>query len=205
MGLGSQLQFSYLSFESKQPILIPKSHLAVRLVRFQHQLLKHSGVDVLLTSLRNQFWIVGAKALAKHVKKQCLPCQKQDAAASSQLAAPLPAVRVRPAEPFAVTGVDHAGPLYCCDQPGKKLYMLLFRCGVVRAVHLELVFFLSSPETLMAFRRFVVRRGVPRYVFSDNAKDFRHAVGVWLGNLVSSICDTCYIWNDSLWADITTG
>ena len=116
---------------------------------------------------------MGARALAKQVKKRCLPCQKQDAAASSQLAAPLPAVCVRPAEPFAVTGVDHAGPLYCCVQPGKKLYVLLFTCGVVRAVHLELVSFLSSPETLMAFRRFVARRGVPRYVFSDNAKGFK--------------------------------
>ena len=173
MRVGGRLQFSDLSYDSKHPILIPKSHLAVLLVRFQHQLLKHGGVDVLLTSLRNQFWIVGARALAKQVKKRCLPCQKQDATASSQLAAPLPAVRVRPAEPFAVTGVDHAGPLYCCDQPGKKLYVLLFTCGVVRAVHLELVSFLSSPETLMAFRRFVARRGVPRNVFSDNAKGFK--------------------------------
>ena len=173
MRVGGRLQYSDLSYDSKHPILIPKSHLAVLLVRFQHQLLKHGGVDVLLTSLGNQFWIVGARALAKQVKKWCLLCQKQDAVASSQLAAPLPTVHVRPAEPFAVTGVDRAGPLYCCDQPGKKLYMLLFTCGVVRAVHLELVSFLSSPETLMAFRRFVARPGVPHYVFSDNAKGFK--------------------------------
>ena len=91
------------------------------LVRFQHQSLKHGGVNVLLTSLSNQFWIVVARALAMQVKKRCLQCQKQVAAASSQLAAPVLAVLVRPAEPFAVTGVDHAGPLHCCDQPAKKL------------------------------------------------------------------------------------
>ena len=64
MRVGGRLQFSDLSYDSKHPILIPKSHLAVLLVRFQHQLLKHGGVNVLLTSLRNQIWIVGARALA---------------------------------------------------------------------------------------------------------------------------------------------
>ena len=44
---------------------------------------------------------------------------------------------VKPAEPFAVAGVDHDGPSLLL-WPGKELYVLLFTCAVVRAMHLEL-------------------------------------------------------------------
>ena len=60
-----------------------------------------------------------------------------------------------------MTGLDHAGPLYCCDFPGKKFYVLLFTCTVIRAVHLELVDSMSCEATVMALRRFFARRGMP--------------------------------------------
>ena len=58
--------------------------------------------------------------------------------------APLPCDRVTKSLPFAVTGLDHAGPLYFVDYPKHKFYVLLFTCGVVRALHIELVNSLSS-------------------------------------------------------------
>ena len=87
--------------------------------------------------------------------------------------APLPKERVSQAPPFTITGMDHAGPLYCSDHPGQKFYILLFTCAVVRAVHLELVESMSQPETDLALRRFVARRGMPDVVWSDNAKGFQ--------------------------------
>ncbi|MCH2241292.1 MAG: hypothetical protein MK041_05035 [Aquabacterium sp.] len=86
--------------------------------------------------------------------------------------APLPKDRVQKTPPFAVTGIDHAGPLYCADDPGKKFYILLFTCAVVRAVHLELVESQSQKETDLALRRFIARRGRPITIWSDNAKGF---------------------------------
>ena len=76
------------------------------------------------------------------------------------------------APPFSVTGLVHVGPLYCCDFAGKKLYVLLFTCAVIRAVHLELVESLSCESTVMALRRFIYRRGMPSVLMSDNAKCF---------------------------------
>ena len=70
---------------------------------------------------------------------------------------------------------NHAGPLYCCDTPLKKYWVLLFTCGVVRAVHLELVDTLSTYDTVLAFRRLVARRGLPKVIYSDNAKGFVEA------------------------------
>ena len=167
-----RLQFSQLSFDEKHPILLPKCHLAVLLVRFQHVLMKHAGVSTMITALRKCYWIIGVRRIAKRVKKTCASCQQQDAAACSQPMAPLPPERVNPAVPFAVTGLDHAGPLYCCDMPRKKFWVLLFTCCVVRAVHLELVESLSTPETILAIQRLSARRGLPEVIYSDNAKGF---------------------------------
>ena len=100
-----------------------------------------------------------------------MPCKRQDSSPRQQPMSPLPDLRVTQSFPFAVTGLDHAGPLYC-DFPRKKFWVLLFTCGVIRAVHLELVESLSSEQTLLALRRLASRRGLPRVIFSDNAKGF---------------------------------
>lgn len=167
-----RLHQSDLTFDEKHPILLPRCHLAVLLVRFQHSLMKHAGVSTMMNALRKCYWILGLRRIAKRVKKMCVSCQRQDVPACSQRMAPLPAERVTPAVPFAVTGLDHAGPLYCCDIPRKKFWILLFTCAVTRAVHLELVDSLSSPETVLALRRLAARRGLPQQLFSDNAKGF---------------------------------
>ena len=134
--------------------------------------MKHAGVSLILSSLRNHYWIIGVRRIAKRVKKNCISCQRMDAAPYAQPMAPLPDVRVTPAVPFAVSGMDHAGPLYCLEDPRKKFWILLFTCAVIRGVHLELVESLSSLETMLALRRMAARRGLPKVIFSDNAKGF---------------------------------
>ena len=48
-------------------------------------------------------------------------------------------------------------------------------CASTRAIHLELTQGLSVPAFLLAFRRFVSRRGLPATLISDNAKTFKAA------------------------------
>ena len=109
------------------------------------------------------------------MKRECLSCQRLDAPAGSEIMAPLPELRVTQAPPFSVTGMDHGGPLYCCDFVGRKFYVLLLTCAVVRAVHLELVDSLSCDTTVLALRRFISRRGMPSILMSDNARGFHAA------------------------------
>ena len=167
-----RLQFSALSWSEKHPMILPKGHLAKLLTRFHHRFLKHAGVSAVISSLRNEFWILGVRRIAKQVKKECVACQRQDCPPCSQPMAPLPSERVKQSNPFAVLGVDYAGPLFCADFPQKKFWILLFTCAVTRAVHLELVSSLSTAETLLALRRLAARRGLPQIIFSDNAKGF---------------------------------
>lgn len=169
----SRLTNTDMSLGDRCPVLVPKGHLADLLIRFQHERLKHSGVDTLLTSLRCEYWIVGVRRAAKRVKRTCLACQRQDAVALNAPVAPLPAVRTSKAPPFAVTGVDFCGPLFVL--PKKKVYVCLFTCAVTRAVHLELVDSLALADFLLAFRRFCARRGTPSTIYSDNARTFSAA------------------------------
>ena len=54
-----------------------------------------------------------------------------------------------------------------------KSYICLFTCASTRAVHLELTHGLDVNSFLLAFRRFVGRRGLPATIISDNATTFR--------------------------------
>lgn len=175
MRVKGRLQMSELSYEDKHPIILQSNHAALLLVRFQHKLLKHAGVGTLVTSLRDGYWIIGLRRLAKQVKRECVFCQKQDARACSEPAGPLPELRVTQSPPFTVTGIDFAGPLFCRDHPKDKFYVCLFTCAVIRAVHLELVDSLSLLEFMMALRRFAARRGLPSVLYSDNATTFKGA------------------------------
>ena len=175
-----RLQLAGLAEDEKHPIIIPKGHFGVLLARHIHYSQKHAGVNQMLVALRNQFWLVSARSICKSVKHRCVSCQRQDAKPVDQCRAPLPALRVTPAPAFSVTGLDHCGPLYCCDCPGKKFYILLFTCAVVRAIHLELVESVSCKDTMLALRRFFSRRGMPSVILSDNAKGFKAAAGQML-------------------------
>ena len=68
----------------------------------------------------------------------------------------LPTDCIHPSAPFAVSGLDHAGPLHCIDSGDSKKYIVLFTCAVVRAVHIELVDSLNFDDTALAIRRFVI-------------------------------------------------
>lgn len=164
-----------LSYEEKHPIILPRCHVSLLLVRFQHTLMKHAGVSTLLSCLRDKYWIIGLRRLAKSVCHECVSCQRHDSRACSQTEAPLPRDRIQRSAPFSVVGVDHAGPVYCSDTGDKKYYILLFTCGVVRAIHLELVPSLSLDDFILAFRKFCARRGIPNTIYSDNAKTFKGA------------------------------
>ena len=89
--------------------------------------------------------------------------------------------------PWTNTGVDYAGPVYVRseeqssssqDTSSIKMYISLFTCASTRGVHLELVESGSGEQFLSAFRRFAGRKGVPRVLMSDNAKNFKSCIKV---------------------------
>ena len=170
-----RLEKAHITYAAKHPVILAKCHFATLMVRSLHVRMKHAGVSAMIAHVLASFWILGLRRLAKRIKHECVRCARFDARACDQLPAPLPAARVQPSVPFAVVGLDYAGPVYCSDFPGSKFYILLITCAVVRAVHLELTASLSLEDFLLAFRRFCARRGSPTVVYSDNARTFKGA------------------------------
>jgi len=66
--------------------------------------------------------------------------------------APLPAVRVRDAPPFTVTGVDFTGAQEENHQE-VKVYICLYTCATSRAIHLEIVNDLTVDMFLLSFSK----------------------------------------------------
>jgi hypothetical protein len=182
--VSGKIQLSELAYESKHPLILPRCHGTLLLVRFVHLSQNHAGVEAMITKLKADFEVFVLRQMAKSVKKSCMSCQRWDSRACNETIAPLPKARVTKAPVFTVTGLDFAGPVYCIDFPGQKFYICLFVCGVVRAIHLELVDSLTSEDFILAFRRFSALKRVPSIVYSDNGRNIvggQRALGRYLG------------------------
>ena len=139
-----------LLYDEKHPILLPKCHITYLLVKDQHELMKHAGVNTLITAVRGKYWILSLRK--KKICKVCIDCQRHDSRPCQQIVSPLPEDRIKKTPPFSICGVDHAGPLFCSDTGDRKLYIALFTC----AVHVELVDSLSAEDFILALKRFAV-------------------------------------------------
>ena len=53
-----------------------------------------------------------------------------------------------------------------------KAYGVIFTCLVTRAVSLDIALDLTTEGFLLAFRRFIALYGQPKYIRSDNGKNF---------------------------------
>lgn len=155
----------------RSPVVLPSDHeLVKRLIRERHLLASHAGTQFVLNNLRQQFLIHRGRKTVRGVLTKCVRCRRFTAKSVDTPAPPLPEDRVRDALIFEVTGVDVAGPMYL--KGGGKTWILLFTCAVYRAVHLELITSLSTPEFMLGLRRFVARRGRPKVIYSDNGTNF---------------------------------
>ena len=83
-------------------MIIPKGHLSTPLACDAHISLKHTGVNFMVISLWDPYWLVGVGSVCKRVKHMFMPCRRQNAQCGEQVMAFLPQLRVNPAPPFAI-------------------------------------------------------------------------------------------------------
>ena len=169
----TRLEHADVDESTKNPIILANHHVTKLMLFDVHIRRFHQGVEGCLSFLRRRFCIIGGRRLLRSIKGSCVTCRRFDAKPASEAAPPLPSDRVVYQRPFAVVGVDHAGPLIVKERGDHfKAWILLFVCATTRAVHLELVMSLSTEEFLRCYRRFVARYGQPSLVRSDNASVF---------------------------------
>ncbi|XP_064464333.1 uncharacterized protein LOC135375586 [Ornithodoros turicata] len=165
-----RLQYSDLHESAKHPIVIPSDHpITAMLIIRAHTRLLHAGVQETLAELREEHWIIRGRQVVKKTLHGCRICHRAKAQACSEATAPLPRDRLSQAPPCTVTGTDYPGPLYykCSERSARKCYILIFTCAVTRAVHLGLTKSMLAEDFLMAFRRFLSRRGILETMYSE--------------------------------------
>ena len=170
-----RLDKSY-SNDSKPPALLPTHHtLSHLIIEKVHCGLMHAGVAHTLAQLRCNFWIPKGRREVAHVLKKCVTCRRMEGPAFQlPTMPPLPVERVARSAPFQYVGLDYFGPLYVSGSVS-KVWICLFTCLAIRAVHLEWVSSLSTLDFISCLRRFIARRGVPTMLYSDNAAQFKLA------------------------------
>ena len=173
--VGGRLTNAPITEESKHPVIIPKnSGISDLIARHFHQVAGHSGLEHVLSLIRERFWLVGARVVLKKMLNNCVSCKKRQAAVAKQKMAALPYHRVTPDKPpFTFVGVDCFGPFTI--KRGRSLvkrYGVLFTCLTMRAVHIEVVHSLDTSSFMNALRRFIARRGQPEIIRSDNGTNF---------------------------------
>ncbi|XP_062557443.1 uncharacterized protein LOC134222316 [Armigeres subalbatus] len=174
--VGGRLAHSEESLHFKHPIILPARHAFTELIlRHYHQKYLHAGPQLLLASVRQRYWPLGGRNLAKKIVHQCQRCFRAKPSTIQQLMGELPAARVSVSRPFSKTGVDYFGPVYLKEGRGRKptkAYVAIFVCMATKAVHMELVSDLSTERFLQALRRFFACRGRCSDVYSDNGTNF---------------------------------
>lgn len=171
-----RLENTQWSFDMKYPILLPKDcYFTNNLIKKTHQENYHVGVNHTLSIIRKHFWIPQGKVQVIKVLRQCPRCIKHGGGPFKLPDTPsLPKERVNYSSPFTFTGLDYLGPvLVKTDQGTTKRWICLFTCLAIRAIHLEIVQDLTAEEGLLALRRMISTRGVPKLITSDNATQFK--------------------------------
>lgn len=179
--VGGRLNNSDYLYEKKHPIVLCTKQAFTRLLfAREHKRLLHAGPQLLLSVIRENYWPIAGRGLARKIFHECVICFRNCPKLTNPMMGDLPKRRVTPAPPFYTTGVDYAGPFQVKDRQGRgcrvtKAYVAVFVCFATRALHLELVSDLTKEAFLAALKRFVGRRGKPDKVYSDNGTNFKGA------------------------------
>ena len=157
------------------PIILPKNcKISTRLVEHYHSKVQHCGRTTTINEVRsNGFWIINVNGITREVINKCIQCRYLRRKTSEQKMADLPSERVISEGPFTYSGIDMFGHFLCKEgRKELKRYGIIFTCFSCRAVHIEMVKTMNTDSFINALRRFIARRGVVRYIRSDNGSNF---------------------------------
>jgi len=169
---------NFVGMDVKSPVILDPKHLYTRLLIMNvHHKFHHQGQETVLNELRQNYWILKARAAVRSAWNECQYCKNRRAKPIVPEMGALPGCRLMPHQrPFTYCGVDYFGPLdVTVGRRREKRWGALFTCLTTRAIHLEVAHSLSTDSAIQAIRRLVCRRGSPKEMYSDNGTNFRGA------------------------------
>ncbi len=178
--VGGCLRHADLPYAARHQSLLPTRHPWFRMwVMGLHLRYFHAGTSLVLNMIRGSHWPVpDATRVTRQVISTCIRCKRFNPTLNQRMG-DLPGPRVRPAPPFAHTGIDYAGPFLLRRARGRsakveeKVWTAVFVCMCTKAVHLEIADGCSAAEFLDVLARFAARRGFPSHIYSDCGTNFQ--------------------------------
>ena len=164
--------------EAANPIARPSKCKIVRLyAQHMHELFGHQGYGVLIVNLRAiGIYIQRGKQIFKSIAAECVKCRIARRELLQQQMGQLPGFRFKTnCPPFTSVALDYFGPVKIKKTRNVVIdgCVLLISCNTTRVIHLELTETQSTDDFLMAWRRFVTKRGIhPIHAYSDQGKAF---------------------------------
>lgn len=143
--VGGRLRHSLLSDRRKFPKLLSKlSFLSLLIARHWPFYACHAGPRLVSALICRQFWIIGERQIVRRAISECIRYVRLSAHNPQPIMSDLPDFRVQPCSPFSRVGINYAGPLFMKETSLRKarqykVYISVFVCMSVKAVHLELV------------------------------------------------------------------
>lgn len=176
---GRLLNASNITYEQKHQIILPYIEpFSSLFFRHEHERLLHAGPQAMLATIQLQYWPIKGRNTAKKVVHNCIKCFKIKPTILKPIMGNLPKYRVdQPSRCFEACGVDYAGPVSIKSSHRRnaaisKAYICIFICLATKAVHIELVYDLTTDGFIAALKRFISRRGICLHMYSDNATNF---------------------------------
>ena len=174
----SLIRLKIWKIEIRKEIRSKDSHYWIELlVKEYHEKLFHAGASHTLSQIRNLYWIPKGRTAVKSVLYGCGIYRKHNGELFKmpRMSAG-PTENMNKSEPFLYMILDYLGPFYVKGESiNEKVWICLFICVTVRAIHLEVIDDMTVEQFLMAFRRFSSRRGIPEKIILDNALQFKLA------------------------------
>lgn len=175
--VGGRLELADIPPPQKHPAILPnKCKFVDCYIRHLHFSNYHAGAKTLIALIRNNFWIINARKICRHIVQSCVHCARYKPKLLQQIMGNLPPARVNACRPFQSCAVDFCGPINTYLRIRGKLpyktYVAIFVCMVTKAVHIEVVSDLSTDAFLAALKRLIARRGPPDDIYCDNATNF---------------------------------
>nr|XP_012146525.1 PREDICTED: uncharacterized protein LOC105663276 [Megachile rotundata] len=175
--VGGRLKHSFIPFPQRHPIILPKSRVTILIIEAEHRAQLHAGVQNTLHAVRRRYWPIDGRNQVWKALRPCTRCLRARPPPVDYIMGDLPAARVTESRPFTHVGVDYCGPFYVKERKHRnrakiKVYVAVFVCLAVKAVHLEVVSDLTSEAFIAALKRFIARRGFCTNLYSDNGTNF---------------------------------
>ncbi|GFU62692.1 integrase catalytic domain-containing protein [Nephila pilipes] len=145
-----QMEFAPLSAGVRHPLLLEGNHpFVLLLIKNTHVPLHHLGTKIVLSELRSDFWILQVRQAIKKLPHKRLSCKLSKSKCGNQIEGPLPFERGFLFPPLVSTLLDL---LYMCETkvPQTQHTLLYLHVLLTRAVHIKLVFDLSTDKFLLA-------------------------------------------------------